>query len=537
MVVGETLEWNDSALTDELLEQRVRKDLQAFLVKLKSEGNGNAECAVNLSGNELRGPEALQGLLKRFRDGDVRITTLRLHRNHLDDKAIDAIVEHMHAAPRLGQRLSELHLSDNHLTDVGIKRLIRAAHDVQEKRRCRPLWLRAENQRPHIQDPRGVLDSLAEEGMSVCLLPSKEFQVPGKGRPDVPVHMHRAFIPKSDQNWNAEVWVSRSSSKANGPGNNSAWQYHDGGKGTNNKDFATVRDREKGNGGKLGRGRGGRGTRSAAGGGRDFDNWDGWDDWPKDEWTKEWRRGEWGEEQWSPKEDWPVEKATRRDDWPREDPPREKWSNDWPKKEQSARPGGSAGGRRLVLQSAPQIPQTTSMAPGGSWHGRGDWMRRAAHSVRQKVHECKNLGMLKRALNPNTVPDTDWLRLAYNGAAAITQQCAERGSVVVGSFAEDEALHHELVVACAGEAALAVAFRCLELGRFFPHGTIQDASVDRQCASLISAIFGELLDVQQAESEVRCNARKVAEWALLDAIFFLGSSHLVSGSSMNGSAS
>jgi len=523
MVVAETLEWNDSVLTDEQLQQRVRKDLQVFLVKMRSEGNGNAECAVNLSGNDLQGPEALQDLLKQFRDGDVRITTLRLHRNHLDDKAIDAIVEHMHAASRLGQRLSELHLSDNHLTDVGIKRIIRAAHDVQESRRCRPLWLRAENQRPPIQDPQRVLDSLAEEGMSVCLLPSKDFHVPGKGRPDVPVHLHRAFVPKSDQNWGADVWVSRSISRASGSGNNRAWQYHDGGKGASSKDYPSARGREKGSGGRTARGRGVRGTGNVVGGWRDLDSWDGCEDWPKDEWSKEWRRGEWGEEQWSPKDEWPAEETTRRDDWPREHPPRENWSSEWQKKEQSARQGGSAGGQRLVLHSTPQI---TQMAPAG----RSDWMRRATQSVKQKIHECKSLGMLKRSLNPSETPDTEWIRLAYNGALGFKEQCAKRGSVLVGSFAEDEALLDELILACAGEVALARAFVCLDLGQLFPAVMFQDAQDDRQCASLISAIFGELLDKPMAgESEVRCNARKVAEWALLDAVFVLGSSHLVSG--------
>jgi len=143
--------------------------------------------------------------------------------------------------------------------------------------------------------------------------------------------------------------------------------------------------------------------------------------------------------------------------------------------------------------------------------------------------------MLKRSLNPSTIPDTDWIRLAQIGAAGFTQQCGERGSVFVGSFAEDEALLHEMVLACTGEAALAVAFRCLDLGRFFPAGTIHDPHVDGQCASLISAIFGELLDAPMVgESQVRCNSRKVAEWALLDAVFLLGSSRLVSGCSMDG---
>merc|ERR1719433_805555 len=214
-----------------------------------------------------------------------------------------------------------------------------------------------------------------------------------------------------------------------------------------------------------------------------------------------------------------MEEATRRGDWHRGDPPKENWSSERQKKEQSARHGGAAGSQRLVLHSTSQM---TTMAPAGSWNERGDWMCRAMQSVKRKLHECKSHGMLKRSLNPSPT-DTDWNRLAYNGALAFKNHCAERGSVFVGSFVEDGALLDELVLACAGEVALARAFRCLDLSQFFPALIFQDAQHDNQCASLISAIYGELLDApMQEERHTRSNARKVAEWALLDTVFFLG---------------
>lgn len=297
--------------------------------------------------------------------------------------------------------------------------------------------------------------------------------------------------------------------------------HNDGGKGASSKGYAYSRGREKGNSGKNARGRGVRGPGNAGGVWRDSDRWDGCEDWPPaDEWSKEWRRGEWGKEQWSSKDAWPNEEATRRDDWHRMDPPRESWSSERQKKEQSARHGAAAGGQRLVL--TPTSSQMTSMAPAAGWNERSDWMCRAIQSVKRKLQECKNHGMLKRSLNPSPT-DTDWARLAYNGALGFKQHCAERGSVFVGSFVEDGALLDELVRACAGEVALARAFRCLDLHQFFPALIFLDAQVDNQCASLISAIYGELLDAPMTEEiHVRSNARKVAEWALLDTVFLLG---------------
>jgi len=134
--------------------------------------------------------------------------------------------------------------------------------------------------------------------------------------------------------------------------------------------------------------------------------------------------------------------------------------------------------------------------------------------------------MLSRSLNPGSVPDDEWLRIAYLGVHALTQQCAQRASVVIGSVVEEDGLV-ELTYACAGQAGLAAAFRELRLASLFPPGAPQDEQDDNQCATLVAAVFGELVESPpQGESELRWNARKVAEWALLDIVFLLGSARL-----------
>merc|ERR1719162_147587 len=90
--------------------------------------DGSAECALIISGNQLQGSGALATTLQQFRLNHVRISTLRLHKNQLGDDAMEALAEHIENAAGDGQALMELHLSDNKITPVGIRRLVEAAH-------------------------------------------------------------------------------------------------------------------------------------------------------------------------------------------------------------------------------------------------------------------------------------------------------------------------------------------------------------------------------------------------------------------------
>jgi len=52
---------------------------------------------------------------------------------------------------------------------------------------------------------------------------------------------------------------------------------------------------------------------------------------------------------------------------------------------------------------------------------------------------------------------------------------------------------------------------------------MQDDIDEVKCASIVSAIYGELLELPgEGESQACQNGRRVAEWALLDFIFMLG---------------
>jgi len=154
-------------------------------------------------------------------------------------------------------------------------------------------------------------------------------------------------------------------------------------------------------------------------------------------------------------------------------------------------------------------------------------------SVRWKLQVCTKLSMLARSLNPLSVMEHEWHAIASLGSRSIAQACSQRASVVVGSFVEEAAIYH-LSVACAGESALAFAFRRLRLASFFAPGSIQDEQNDAQCASCLAAVYGELVDAPvTGESTNKENARKVAEWAMLDFIFLMGLSRLTSAGLMN----
>merc|ERR1711974_228258 len=92
-----------------------------------------------------------------------------------------------------------------------------------------------------------------------------------------------------------------------------------------------------------------------------------------------------------------------------------------------------------------------------------------------------------------------------------------------------EAGVYEMSTTCAGEYSLAVVFRQLRIGPLFSLGPLQDEENDSQCASCLAAVYGELVDAPlSGESTHKENARKVAEWALLDFIFLMGAGRLMS---------
>lgn len=158
------------------------------------------------------------------------------------------------------------------------------------------------------------------------------------------------------------------------------------------------------------------------------------------------------------------------------------------------------------------------------------WLVSAAAGAYKKIQICKGLDMLKRSLNPAKVPEEEWLRIAERGARGLAQACMQRSSVIVGSCVAMGGLQ-ELNCTCAGQVGLASVFRHLEFFRLLPADFLNDDSDDVKCASIMAAVYGELLEAPvDGESAGRENARTVAEWALLDFIFLLGVTRISFGS-------
>jgi len=597
-----SLDWSDSGHSDDALTQRIKEGLPKLFSRLNLAA-GNAECSVNLAGNRLRGPDAIAMLLRRMREAKVHVTSMRLHKNQLGDEAMQSIADHMRHSGKDGKPLLELHLSDNRLTEVGVRTLLEAAHKCRyyfsanstPERRCRALWLRCENQWPPINDPQQLLDELTADGLKVCLLPSKEYVPPVGGRArqtqlEAAVHMHHAFAPKSEHRLSTDAWSRERDKGSSGGkgGKDSSW-------GSDSRKELVRSDSKdsKGKDGKDGKGKGGGWADEGKSRTRSFAHYEEQkgrgkaiaESWRNVEnYANKAKRVTGSEEHGSDWKDWGYDDdewdsvAQADDPQPRRETQRfelgqrgdsfgaSRGGDAWESKgmgmrsssawasdhRQQAKPppspsAGPLGG--LPLRAKERNPGTASSsnyqslpgqdqaaaygnpseaAPTGLWESVGSmWMEGATQGVRWKLEACKKFSLLSRSLKPRSTKDADWQTIATLGARNIAQACNHRASVVVGSFVEDAGLY-ELSSACAGESNLASVFRQLRLGAFLEQGSLQDEESDAQCASCLAAMFGELIDAPAAgESTRKENARKVAEWALLDFIFLVGAGRLL----------
>jgi len=390
----------------------------------------------------------------------VRISTLRLHKNHLGDDAMEAIAEHITNAAEDGQPLMELHLSNNQISEVGIATLIKAAQqsgayvgkrdkrpDGREDHRHAALWLRTENQRPAISDPQGFLDRLDDEGFTVCLLPSKEWTPPagkGKGsllRPDASVHMHHSFV-RRDRKVNDE-WEDRED-KNNGKG-----KSNHGKAGQEDWGIATS-ERNKGKGGgkaeshdDFGKGgKAGKGDKGYNFEGKGRSNSKGWRNmWEAEQWAQDhsaW--GAWGSrgygDMWNDWEDEDYDEdvpqyrsrqqeSSRKgrydqsENWEKAEPDRKgRRSKDWEQDGEDPSSRHSYDDRngspsRKSNQWYKQ-EQDTGSSMQGSFGGdvvSSPWLLTAAADVYKKIKACQALEVLKRSLSPGKVAEPEWLQI------------------------------------------------------------------------------------------------------------------------------
>lgn len=560
-----TLDWSEQGYSDDIIIQRIEEHLPKLFERLQCP-EGKGECSINLAGNRLRGAEPIAKLLRKLREAKVQVITLRLHKNQLSDDAMDAVVEHIKKSTRDHRPLLELHLSDNRLTEVAVRRLVEAAHGCKyyfaanstPERRCRALWLRCENQRPPLSDPHGLLDRLALDGLSVCLLPSKEFQpTSGKGRSaqmDAPVHMHHAFAPRAEHRMDKDGWGKEGKDNGKGGGKPPPVREWWDGKGPG-------KDGAPGGKGKGAAPPKGSGAENGCAKSKAFPNYEDhkgkgkaileswrnlgnyrkrddeqvepeWKDWR----SKDWEDGDLGESRrHPPTSDGPVRSQASSS----------RSASAWATTHRSE--AGSSGAYP-AQPSGPPYPhrQKASLPSYPIGHGQGAgqpstgvqsnsmwesmslmWLTGAVRCVQWRLKKVKDLGLLSKSTNPSS-SEEEWLKLAKLGSQCIAQHCTQRASVVAGSFVEEGAVY-ELGSTCAAEYNLAVCFRHLQMASFFPPETIKDEQNDAQCASLLCSLYGEILDAPEAgESNHKVNARKAAEWALLDYVFLTGTSRLIS---------
>lgn len=197
---------------------------------------------------------------------------------------------------------------------------------------------------------------------------------------------------------------------------------------------------------------------------------------------------------------------------------RSRWEQDRADSDESGHHGNEQ--TKAQVQEWQQEPSDITDSP---------WLSHAATDVYQKIKECQFLDMLKRSLSPGSVPEHDWQQLALYGSTSISHRCMQRSLVVVGSFANSDSLQ-QLNCTCSAQVGLATVFQHLQLRRLLPPQFTQDEKDEVKSASILACIYGELLDPPaDGESAARENARRVAEWALLDFIFLLGVTRMCFG--------
>ena len=183
------------------MENRLRNKLQQI-----PSSEARVECSVDLADNSLSRSDTLAQMLQNLRETSLHVTTLRLYKNRYDDSAATALADHICEAAAQHRPLMQLHVSNNCLTEAGVRLLIEAAHRSQGYPRStnspelkslgqdsgrRALWLRVENQDPPIARPQDLLDECNSAGIPVCVLAEGSGQRLPAG---AVVQMHEYFL-------------------------------------------------------------------------------------------------------------------------------------------------------------------------------------------------------------------------------------------------------------------------------------------------------------------------------------------------------
>ena len=186
--------------------EELAPEMDRILAQLPGSAAGTVECTVDLAGNHLHQAGTLSKMLQSLRETSLHVTVLRLYKNRYDDSVAVPLAEHIRAAATQGRPLMQLHLSNNSLTEAGMRLLIEAAHHSKGYPRSmgcaklkslgqdsgrRVLWLRVENQDPPIARPRDFLESCSAVGLPVCILTEGSGQKPPA---DAVVQMHEYFL-------------------------------------------------------------------------------------------------------------------------------------------------------------------------------------------------------------------------------------------------------------------------------------------------------------------------------------------------------
>lgn len=134
-----------------------------------------------------------------------KLRVLKLFKNRIDDVGAEHLADLCRALPGI----EEMHLSHNHFTAAGVKKMVVAAEGVR-KPDAPPLWLRVEQNM--ILEPDAVFDELVEQELSVCKRVDDKSCTARVCKMKCKVHLPFFHL----QRWNANQYQQPPSAPTNG---------------------------------------------------------------------------------------------------------------------------------------------------------------------------------------------------------------------------------------------------------------------------------------------------------------------------------
>eukprot|EP00928_Gymnodinium_smaydae_P040496 TRINITY_DN27459_c0_g2_i2.p1 TRINITY_DN27459_c0_g2~~TRINITY_DN27459_c0_g2_i2.p1 ORF type:complete len:568 (+),score=184.68 TRINITY_DN27459_c0_g2_i2:186-1889(+) len=182
--------------------------------------------------------------------------------------------------------------------------------------------------------------------------------------------------------------------------------------------------------------------------------------------------------------------------------------------------GGSKGAGAGEAASAP-AGRRKDRTEGAAKHGSPVPLApRAAQTLRRLLERAGATKALDRSLRPDWTAGSEWQRFAFLGAQSLREDCSRRAFETGGALLDEEGLSNVGDV-CAGRASLAAAFRNLRLRPLLDAEGF-DEQDDKLCSAAFAAMCGELQEKEKASSDVAVATRAIADY-----VFFTGLGRLL----------